>query len=657
MSLEFIVAVISIVLQFTTMAAAWTLGGAARWRRARWFSAVTLTAGCYSLVNAIGSWQGLRGGNFDWLMTTNLTVATVHAATWLVFSYIDEEGQWGSLPRWVRWGSIGSVIVVATIVLTGLAYVAQPVPTVFIASIGETLRRPAFNDVGQMAALIPLSLFAASAIGYVRRVRAGERGAGAILVGFGLFLVFTVEEIAVASGWINFIYLADLGYVSVIAPVAWQMLNGFRDDANALDRLSSQLADEVRRRTEERDDARRVMVEQQRLAALGRLAAGVGHEINNPLQYLRFNLEELRECSEQHGDAHTRAAVAQALEGTERIRQVVDDLRTYARPGERDQAVLDVREVVRAALRVGAHQWRHGIVLDVELGDVPPVEGNEGRLVQVVLNPLVNGAQAMLTANDTARATLHVATRTTPAGWAEIEVRDEGPGFAADVIGRLGEPYLTTRASEGGTGLGLFVSRGIVEAHDGTMSFGNDPNGGAVVRIRFPAARMSRRTPDATPMPVAAPHGDASARIAANAAVNAAVNVTARVAPPVAPARVLLVEDDEPALRALLRGLTAEGMTVHGETGARRALEWLDTNDVDIVVTDLMMPGMSGPAFADALATQHPMLRERLVVLTGGAATDDAEALLADPRLLVLEKPITRQELSRHLRERIAPTG
>lgn len=637
MSLEFIVAVISIVLQFTTMAAAWTLGGAARWRRARWFSAVTCTAGCYSLVNAIGSWQGMHGASFDWLMTTNLTIATVHAAAWLVFSFIDDAGQWRSLPQWVRWASLGSVAVVATIALSGLAHVVYPVPTVHIEIIGDTLRRPAFNSIGQNTALIPLGLFAASAYGYVRRLRAGEPGAAAILVGFGLFLLFVFEEVAVASGWINFIYLADLGYVSVIAPVAWQMLGGFRDDANELDNLSSKLADEVKRRTEERDEARRVLVEQQRLAALGRLAAGVGHEINNPLQYLRFNLEELREVTEQHGDAHARSAVMQALEGTERIRQVVDDLRTYARPGERDQALLDVRDVVRAALRVGAHQWRHGIVLDVELGDVPPVEGNEGRLVQVVLNPLVNGAQAMMAASDTSRATLHVATRTTPAGWAEIEVRDEGPGFAADVIGRLGEPYLTTRASEGGTGLGLFVSRGIVEAHDGTISFGNDPNGGAVVRIRFPAARLSRRTPDSMPVPTSPVRTD--------------------VVPPVAPPRVLLVEDDEPALRALLRGLSAEGMTVHGETDARRALAWLETATVDVVITDLMMPGMAGPEFAEALAVRYPLLRERLVVLTGGAATDDAEAFLADPRLLVLEKPITRQELSRHLRERIAPTG
>jgi len=106
-------------------------------------------------------------------------------------------------------------------------------------------------------------------------------------------------------------------------------------------------------------------------------------------------------------------------------------------------------------------------------------------------------------------------------------------------------------------------------------------------------------------------------------------------------------------LRALLRGLTAEGMDAHGEASARRALAWLETATVDLVVTDLMMPEMSGVEFAEALGRTHPTLRERLVVLTGGASTADAEAFLADERLLVLEKPITRQALSQQLRARL----
>lgn len=631
MSIEFIIAIISIALQCTAMAAAWTLGGAIRWRRARWFSAVTLTAGCYSGANAVAAWQGMHGINFDWVMTTNLVVATIHAATWLIFSFIDDQGRWQSVPAVVRWASLSCIAATLLSVVTGIVRVSPPMLAMYLPSLGVDVLHPQFNAAGTVFALLPFTLFFASAWGYVRRVRAGERGASAILLGFGLSLLFSFEEAAVAMGWIDFIYLADLGYVAVIAPVSWQMLSAFRDDANQLDQLSTHLADEVRRRTEERDEARRVLLEQERLAALGRLAAGVGHEINNPLQYLRFNLEELRDHGALASDAEAHMAITQAFEGVDRIRQVVEGLRTYVRPGADKMAPLDVREVVQAAIRVAAPQWRQGVTVVTQLDAVPLVNGHEGRLVQMVLNPLVNGAQAMLARGDTTRMTLIVTTRTGTDGWAEIAVADQGTGFAPDVIARLGEPYVTTKATTGGTGLGLFVARGIVEAHGGTIAFRNLPDGGAAVQVRLPAVPAAksvgeRRTPQ--PFPVVLRNTN--------------------------PLRVLLVEDDLAALHALERGLVIEGLEVVGHANAPDALAWLQTNTVDLVVTDLMMPGMSGSQFAARLAASHPRLRERLVVLTGGAAAPEEEALLREPGVLVLGKPITRQELALRLRARAA---
>lgn len=630
MSIEFIIAIISIALQCTAMAAAWTLGGAIRWRRARWFTAVTFTAGCYSGANAVAAWQGMHGINFDWVMSTNLVVATVHAATWLIFSFIDDQGRWQSVPSTVRWASLLCIAATLLSVVTGVVQVSPPLE-VHLPSLGVDILHPQFNMTGTLFTLLPFTLFFASAWGYVRRVRAGERGAGAILLGFGLFLLFSFEEAAVAMGWIDFIYLADLGYVAVIAPVSWQMLSAFRDDANQLDQLSTHLADEVRHRTEERDEARRVLLEQERLAALGRLAAGVGHEINNPLQYLRFNLEELRDHEALASDAEAQMAITQAFEGVDRIRQVVEGLRTYVRPGADKMVPLDVREVVQAAIRVAAPQWRQGVTVATQLDAVPLVNGHEGRLVQMVLNPLVNGAQAMLARGDTTRMTLTVTTRTGADGWAEIAVADQGTGFASSVIARLGEPYVTTKATTGGTGLGLFVARGIVEAHGGTITFRNLPSGGASVLVRLPAVPAPKSVADRrTPQPLALLPRNTK------------------------PLRVLLVEDDLAALHALERGLVIEGLEVVGHANARDALTWLGTNTVDLVVTDLMMPGMSGSQFAARLAASHPGLRERLVVLTGGAAAPEEEALLRDPGVLVLGKPITRQELASRLRARVA---
>jgi len=477
---------------------------------------------------------------------------------------------------------------------------------------------------------VPFLLFLVSMIGVWQDRRRGVQGTTPVLVGFVLFLVATVEELLVAAGVVQFIYLSDVGYVCVVVPVTLQIFSRFRDDAKQLDQLTDQLADEVQRRTDERDRAREQVVEEQRLAALGRLAAGVGHEINNPLQYLRFSLEELREVAERADDADARSMIDRSFEGVDRIRQVVEDLRTYVRPRSEAMAAIDVRDAVRAAIRVSRPQARQGLSVITELHDVPKVLGHEGRLVQAVLNPLVNALQSTPASVNTQSLPLVVRTGTTSWGWARVEIIDKGPGFAPHVMSQLGEPYVTTRSEQGGTGLGLFVSRGIIEAHGGTMHFENRADGGALVRIELPPARTAGVV---SPTP---PSGHA-------------------LTPPLSgpPLRVMLVEDDIDAMRALLRGLQAEQLIATGFTKGQEAIAWLEHNTVDVVVTDLMMPGMSGWEFAAELAQRNPPLRDRLVVLTGGASTPEAQTFLHDETLLVLNKPIGRAALSAAIRGRM----
>lgn len=630
MNIMFIIALVSLTLQFGMTIALLILGSAPRWRRVRWFGAVAFTAGCYSLVDAVAAVQNASQDDVSWSLRLNLFNGVLHSVAWLTFTYMGESGRFSSLPLWVRRWSIGGVAAAALLAVTGTAVADPTVARLVVPSLGVDYPRVQLTAFGAAISVVPIFFLGLSAAGYVRRWRMGEPGAGWILVGFTLFLVTVFEEIAVAAGWIQFIFLADIGYVFVVTPVALQLLLRFRVDADQLDLLTDHLADEVRRRTDERDRAREQILEQQRLAALGRLAAGVGHEINNPLQFLRFTLEELRECARGMENTDAIDMIDQSFEGVDRIRQVVEDLRTYVRPREVELVPLDLRDVVQSALRVGAPQWRQGITIDTDLEPVPLVKGHEGRLVQVVLNPLVNGMQSMLQSGQPGRTTMRVHTRTTSRGWAEITIVDQGLGFDDAIISRLGEPYVTTKSELGGTGLGLFVSRGIVEAHGGVMTFTNVPNGGAMVRIELPPCAF---TPPAT-------------AIAANDLA------AASTLPTPAPLRVLMVEDDAQALRALLRGLEKEQVHATGFTDGQEALTWLAAHAVDVVVTDLMMPGMSGWEFAAALAQQHPALRERLVVLTGGAATEEAQAFVADPALCVLEKPIGRAELARVLRTR-----
>lgn len=625
----FVIAVVSLSLQFATTAALMVMGRASRWRYVRWFGAVTFTAGCYSVVDALAALRDIGATNTSWSLRFNLFFATAHGASWLIYTYMGRSGEWSSLPVWVQRASITSCVVTAVASITGVVASAEPV-MLNVPSLGVSYPRNTLTPVGSALALVPFVFLALSTVRVWRLRSVGEQGTTAVFVGFVLFLLASVEELLVAAGALPFIFLGDLGYVCVVYPVAFVLIRRFRDDADQLDLLTEHLADEVQRRTDERDRAREQVIEQQRLAALGRMAAGVGHEINNPLQYLHFSLEELRTQAQAAENTELLRVVEQSFEGVERIRQVVEDLRTYVRPGSAALTRLDLRDVVRAALRVGAPQWREDITLDTQLDEVPLVQGHEGRLVQVVLNPLVNAVQAMRSTTSVGRSTLTIRTSTTTGGWARIEVCDEGPGFSDDVKTRLGEPYVTTRASDGGTGLGLFVSRGIVEAHGGTMHFENSSSGGALVRIELP--------------PAAAPSVSLSTPPSGHATTPAST---------AAPLRVLLVEDDVDALRALLRGLQAEQITAIGYTNGRDAIEWLEHNAVDVVVTDLMMPGMSGWEFAAELAQRYPRLRERLVVLTGGASTPEAEAFARSGTVLVLDKPIGRRALAQALRDRV----
>jgi signal transduction histidine kinase/ActR/RegA family two-component response regulator len=655
MNIVFIIAVVSLTLQFGTTAALLILGRAPRWRRVRWFGVVAFTAGCYSTVDAIAALRQPGAADVSWDLRMNLFLATLHAGAWLIFTHMGPSGRWGTLPRWVRNTVAGSAALSAIGSLTGVVASAER-QLISVPALGVHFELSTMTPVGNAVALAAFIVLLLSAAAVWRERKQGTQGATFVLFGFGLFVAAALEELLVAAGVVNFIFLGDLGYVCVVVPVTLQLFRRFRDDADQLDLLTDHLADEVKRRTDERDHARGQMIEQQRLAALGRLAAGVGHEINNPLQYLRFTLEDLRECAKDMQQPDALRMIEHSFDGIERIRQVVEDLRTYARPHAAQFAPLDLREVVKTALRVASPQSQQGIAIDIELAAVPLVQGHEGRLVQVVLNPLVNGIQAMKNAGRADRSTMRVRTGTTADGWAEVEITDQGPGFDNDVVSRLGEPYVTTKSLQGGTGLGLFVSRGIVEAHDGRMEFANAPDGGAIVRVQLPpsAAGAASTTPAVPGNAAGVPTATTFAQENAGAERAVVAGAPRARAGDGMPLRVLMVEDDEQALKALVRGLRMEGIDATGFAQGRSALEWLTEHldKVDLVVTDLMMPGMSGWEFAAELAAAHPSLRRSLVVLTGGASTSEAVDFLRDDSLLVLAKPIGRQAFAEALRQR-----
>lgn len=651
MYIMFLLGLVSLTLQFAMALALGLLGRAPRWRHAWWFAGVAITAGMYSSVDAAGALWAANDEHIGWSLRANLFNGTLHGAAWLLFTHLGPNATWQEIPRRIRRAAVWGVLAVALVALSPWSVVPSNGATLIVPGLGDVIPHAEFTLLGTAFTLVPLTLLAVSWWQFVKRWRAGEPDTIWVLLGFAVFFATVVEEVLVAAGVIQFLYLADIGYIAVVTPVTVNLLRSFVHDARELDDLQGHLADEVERRTVERDEARHLVVEQQRLAALGRLAAGVGHEINSPLQYLRLSLDEVAHQASVQADPVAREHLAHAVEGVDRVHNIVDALRTYSRPAGSDHAVVNLHDVLHAALRVGASQWRGDVTMHTTFDPVPPVHGHEGRLVQAVLNALVNAVHAVTALPASAAREVWAQTGTTANGWAEIVVRDSGTGFAAEVLSRIGEPFVTTRADQGGTGLGMFVLRGIVQNHGGVLLCSNTEAGGAEVRLQFPAA-VQISTPASTPASSAASPStlqQVSHHVAPSAVPQARTSLPIRHA-----IRVLMVEDDAPSLRAYVRGLGAEGCEVQGFSDAESALAWLASHAVDIVVTDLMMPGMSGAEFAEQLALTHPELRESLIVLTGGAVSSDAEAFLASDSILVLEKPIGRAALVARIRERLA---
>jgi len=269
MNVMFIIAIVSLALQFATTTALLVLGQAPRWRRVRWFGAVAFTAGCYSTVDAIAALRAPGQADISWSLRLNLFIATLHGAAWLLFTYSGRDGQWQSIPPWVRRVVAVAVAIVGLGSASGL--VAAPERAMLVVpQFGVSYERPVLSTLGNVLGLVPFLLLFIAMVGVWQERRRGMEGTTPVLVGFVLFLAAAVEELLVAAGVVPFIFLGDIGYVCVVVPVTLQLFRRFRDDADQLDILTEHLADEVQRRTEERDSAREQIIEQQRLAALGR---------------------------------------------------------------------------------------------------------------------------------------------------------------------------------------------------------------------------------------------------------------------------------------------------------------------------------------------------------------------------------------------------
>jgi PAS domain S-box-containing protein len=231
--------------------------------------------------------------------------------------------------------------------------------------------------------------------------------------------------------------------------------------------------------------ARTQLVTSDRLASIGRLAAGVAHEVNNPAAFVTVNLGVLRDRF-LAGTARPQDVLAMlddSLNGMDRIREIMRDLKGLAR--ERSVDLVDLAAVAQSAIRLAAHETRGRARVERVADDSAIARVRGARISQVVLNLVLNAAQAL----PEGRAENRITVRTRREGdRAILDVTDNGPGIDPEIASQIFEPFFTTREGAGGTGLGLWLAKSIVAEEGGTLSFVAAPGGGASFVVDLPAA-------------------------------------------------------------------------------------------------------------------------------------------------------------------------
>lgn len=362
------------------------------------------------------------------------------------------------------------------------------------------------------------------------------------------------------------------------------------------------------------------------MATLGMAAGVVAHDINNPLAYMLTNLHHLAtdvlprlSLPEQERD-EVGMVLADVQHGAARAREIVQQFRIFSR-GEKDVRIepVDVRRVIESALRMSQNAIRHRARLVRDDAEPLVVAANEGQLGQVVLNLLINAAQA-IPEGDAARHQITLTTRMED-GRVVAEVSDTGRGMGPEVLERAFEPFFTTKSMGEGMGLGLSICLGLVQSMKGELTATSKPGVGSTFRVVLPPGTQQAQILTPT-----------------------ALAKTSR-------RRRVLIIDDEPGIAAVFRRIIGRSHEVVVVQSGREALELLEKDEAfDRIFCDLMMADLTGMDVYESLASRQRECLARFVFMTGGSFTERARTFLQTVPFPRIDKPFDPQ----HIRDLVA---
>jgi PAS domain S-box-containing protein len=357
------------------------------------------------------------------------------------------------------------------------------------------------------------------------------------------------------------------------------------------------------------------LMQAEKLSALGELISGIAHELNNPLTGVMGYSQLLLNSS---ASAESKGNLEKIHREAVRCQKIVQNLLTFARRRSPERKMLDVNALVEATLELREYQLRvDGIKIVKELApDLPRTLGDFHQLQQVFINLINNAHHAMLEGGKPGRLTL----RTELSGdGIRVVVADNGPGIPDDCISKIFDPFFTTKEIGKGTGLGLSLSYGIVKEHEGRIGVRSHAGEGATFLVDLPI-RQDAAEPQEAAVRQSAPG-------------------------PVAGKHILVVDDEETILDLLESVLEISGHHVERAQNGRQALEKVQRDDFDIIISDVKMPDMGGQKLYECIAELKPHLRRRVVFSTGDTVNPITQELFQRTGNHFLAKPFRLEEV------------
>jgi signal transduction histidine kinase/CheY-like chemotaxis protein len=395
-----------------------------------------------------------------------------------------------------------------------------------------------------------------------------------------------------------------------------------------LERVNNELVYEMNQRTEMQ--AR--MVRSERAASMGSLAAGLAHEINNPLTYVIGNLELLqgiladgKGASPSAQGQESQTMISEAIEGSYRVASLVRDLKTFSHVSDEEMEPVNLARTIDRAKKMTSNEIRHRASLQIDCPEDVEVLGNQGRILQIVINLLTNAAHAIAPGFSDSNA-IRVTVRERESR-VLLEVADTGGGIDPELADRIFEPFVTSKAVGFGMGMGLSITRNILHSMGGTIDVKySTPEGTTFVVTFEPFVREAEASSQTPRKLILRSESDAILKI-------------------------LIVDDEELVLRFLSSSLAHHDVSV--ESDGRMATQRIREGGFDIILCDLMMPAMTGMEVFSEVQRESPEEAGKIIFMTGGVFVQEAEEFLAGMSGRWIEKPVNTIELETLLWNRV----